>query len=189
MDELTNKDRMQIKRHHMPEQEPNVRNKNFFEVNLGYAIEIAKEEAKRCIQCKNKPCISGCPVSVDIPGFIKKVEEGDFKAAATILKRDNALPAVCGRVCPQEEQCEKVCTVGKKNESVAIGYLERFVADWERNTIGLQKPELKPKTGKKVAIVGGGPAGLSCAGDLIQMGHDVTVFEALHAIGGVLLYG
>jgi glutamate synthase (NADPH/NADH) small chain len=189
MADMKPSERMQIKRHHMLEQEPDVRNKNFNEVNLGYTKEMAIEEAFRCIQCKKPLCVAGCPVSIDIPGFIRKIEEGDFKAAAAILKKDNALPAVCGRVCPQEEQCEKVCTIGIKHDPVAIGYLERFVADWERMTIGLQKPEIKPKTGKKVAIVGGGPAGLSCAGDLIQMGHDVTVFEALHDIGGVLIYG
>ncbi len=189
MAELTQKERMQIKRHHMREQEPQVRAHNFLEVNLGYTEEMAHEEAMRCIQCKNTPCIAGCPVNVNIPGFIKKVEEGNYAEAANILKGDNALPAVCGRVCPQETQCEALCTVGKKNEPVGIGYLERFVADWERNNIGFRMPEMKPKTGKKVAVIGGGPAGLSCAGDLIRMGHDVTVFEALHEIGGVLMYG
>jgi len=189
MAELTNKERMKIQKHHMTEQEPLARARNFFEVNLGYDLNTAVEEAQRCIQCKNRPCVEGCPVHVNIPGFIKQIELGNYKEAAAILKKDNALPAVCGRVCPQEEQCEIVCTVGKKNAPVAIGYLERWAADWERHNIGLQKPELKPKSGKKVAIVGGGPAGLSCAGDLIQMGHDVVVFEALHEIGGVLMYG
>ena len=189
MADLSNKERMAIQKHSMPEQDPKERARNFKEVNLGYDMETAMEEAQRCIQCKNKPCIAGCPVAIDIPGFIKQIELGNFKEAASILKKSNALPAVCGRVCPQEEQCELVCTVGKKNAPVAIGYLERWVADWERTTIGLQKPELKPKTGKKVAIVGGGPAGLSCAGDLVQMGHEVVVFEALHEIGGVLMYG
>lgn len=189
MVELTNKDRMKIQKHHMPEQDPLARALNFMEVNLGYDTASAIEEAQRCIQCKNKPCVEGCPVRVDIPGFIKQIELGNYQEAAAILKKDNALPAVCGRVCPQEEQCEMVCTVGKKNAPVAIGYLERWAADWERKNLGLQKPQLKPKTGKKVAIVGGGPAGLSCAGDLIQMGHDVVVFEALHEIGGVLMYG
>ena len=186
---ITPKERMAIQRHHMLEQDPDVRNKNFSEVNLGYTVELAKEEALRCIQCKKPLCIDGCPVTINIPAFIKKIEEGDFKAAAAILKKDNALPAVCGRVCPQEEQCEKVCIVGRKNAPVAIGYLERFAADWERENLGIQLAEKKPSSGKKVAIVGGGPAGLSCAGDLIQMGHDVTVFEALHEIGGVLIYG
>ncbi|MBI5324622.1 MAG: NADPH-dependent glutamate synthase [Ignavibacteriae bacterium] len=189
MADITPKERMAIKRHHMIEQDADVRNKNFSEVNLGYSVELAQEEALRCIQCKKPLCIDGCPVMINIPAFIKKIEEGDFKAAAAILKKDNALPAVCGRVCPQEEQCEKVCTVGKKNAPVAIGYLERFAADWERNNLGIQLAEKKPPSGKKIAIVGGGPAGLSCAGDLNQMGHDVTVFEALHDIGGVLIYG
>lgn len=187
--ELSNKERMAIPRQHMLEQDPNVRNKNFKEVNLGYTEAMAMMEAERCIRCKKPVCIEGCPVSVKIPDFIKMIAEGKFKEAAAILKEDNALPAVCGRVCPQEEQCEKVCTVGKKNPSVAIGYLERFAADWERQNIGLQQAEKKPATGKRIAIVGGGPAGLSCAGDLVMMGHEVTVFEALHEIGGVLLYG
>jgi glutamate synthase (NADPH) small chain len=189
MAELTNKERMQIQKHDMPEQDPKVRARNFEEVNLGYDEKTAMEEAARCIQCKKPKCVEGCPVRINIPGFIKQIELGNFKEAAAILKKDNALPAVCGRVCPQEEQCELVCVVGKKNKPVAIGYLERWAADWERKNIGLQKPELKPKTRKKIAIVGGGPAGLSCAGDLIQMGHDVVVFEALHEIGGVLMYG
>lgn len=189
MAELTNKERMAIPRHHMIEQEGLERVKNFTEVNLGYTFHLAKEEAERCIQCKKPLCIDGCPVAVKIPDFIKMITEGKYEEAAKILKGDNALPAVCGRVCPQEEQCEKVCIIGKKNQPVAIGYLERFVADWERENIGIQVPKISAKTGKKIAIVGGGPAGLSCAGDLIQMGHDVTIFEALHEIGGVLLYG
>lgn len=189
MAELTPKERMAIKRHHMIEQEPDVRNKNFKEVNLGYTEQLAIEEADRCIRCKKPLCIDGCPVAVKIPDFIKMVSEGKFKEAAEIIKEDNALPAVCGRVCPQEEQCEKVCILAKKGESVAIGNLERYVADWERINIGVQVPHIKPGTGKKVAIVGGGPSGISCAGDLVQMGHEVTVFEALHSIGGVLVYG
>jgi glutamate synthase (NADPH) small chain len=189
MAELNAKERMAIKRHHMIEQDPNLRNKNFKEVNLGYTLEMAQEEAERCLRCKKPVCVEGCPVSVKIPDFIRMVADGKYKEAASILKEDNALPAVCGRVCPQEEQCEKLCIVGKKGDSVAIGYLERFVADWERKNIGLQVPQIKEKTGKSIAIIGGGPAGLSCAGDLIQLGHDVTVFEALHEIGGVLIYG
>ncbi len=189
MAELTKKERMAIPRHKMPEQDPNVRNKNFQEVNLGYAPETAIEEANRCIQCKNPLCVDGCPVNVKIPQFIEQIALGNFNRAAEILKEDNALPAVCGRVCPQEEQCEKVCILGKKGTPVAIGYLERFASDWQRNNVKIELPEIKNKTGKKVAIIGGGPAGLSCAGDLIQMGHEVTVFEALHAIGGVLMYG
>jgi glutamate synthase (NADPH/NADH) small chain len=189
MAELTNKERMKIPRHSIPEQDPDVRNKNFKEVNLGYLEEIARQEAERCIQCKKPKCIDGCPVSVDIPGFIKAIAEGNHEKAAKILKKDNALPAVCGRVCPQEEQCEQVCIVGKKNDPVAIGYLERWAADWERINMGVQVPDVGKPTGKKVALVGGGPASLSCAGDLVQMGHEVTVFEALHDIGGVLVYG
>ncbi|MFN3781391.1 MAG: NAD(P)-binding protein, partial [Candidatus Kapaibacteriota bacterium] len=189
MPELSNKERMQIPRQHMPEQSPLERIRNFNEVNLGYTIELARAEAERCLRCKKPVCVEGCPVAVKIPDFIKMVAEGKFKEAADILKEDNALPAVCGRVCPQEEQCEKVCVVGRKNPPVAIGHLERFVADWERMNIGFRIPEMKPKTGKKVAVVGGGPAGLSCAKDLIIMGYDVTVFEALHEIGGVLIYG
>lgn len=189
MAEMTNKERMAIERHMMIEQDPKVRATNFKEVNLGYTIELAQEEAERCIRCKKPACVAGCPVSVKIPEFIKMIADGKYKEAAAILKEDNALPAVCGRVCPQEEQCEKVCIVGIKGKPVAIGNLERFAADWERINIGVQIPTIPSKTGKKIAIVGGGPAGLSCAGDLIQMGHEVEVFEALHSIGGVLLYG
>lgn len=187
--EMTAKERMRIQRHKMPEQDPLVRAKNFIEVNNGYSDEDAVMEANRCIQCKNPGCVKGCPVSVKIPEFIQAISDRDFRNAAQILKEDNALPAVCGRVCPQEEQCEKLCILTKKGESVAIGNLERFAADWERNNIGVHPPHVKAKTGKKVAVVGGGPAGLSCAGDLIAMGHEVTVLEALHSIGGVLIYG
>ncbi len=189
MAELTKKERMAIPRHKMPEQDPNLRNKNFKEVNLGYDPETAIEEANRCIQCKHPLCVDGCPVRVKIPEFIEQIALKNFDNAADILKEDNALPAVCGRVCPQEEQCEQVCILGKKGTPVAIGYLERFASDWQRNNMEPKLPEIKNKSGKKVAIIGGGPAGLSCAGDLIQMGHEVTVFEALHAIGGVLMYG
>jgi glutamate synthase (NADPH/NADH) small chain len=189
MADLTNKQRMAIPRHDMLEQDPKERAHNFLEVNLGYTFELAQEEAARCIQCKDPKCIEGCPVHINIPGFIKKIELGEFDEAIKILKLDNTLPAVCGRVCPQEEQCEMVCIVGKKNKPVGIGYLERFISDWERETKGIQVEKVTEKTGKKVAVVGGGPAGLSAAGDLIKMGHDVTVFEALHEIGGVLIYG
>ncbi len=189
MEEISRKDRMKIQRQQMPEQEPDVRNKNFKEVNLGFTEELAKLEALRCIQCPKPTCTTGCPVGVKIRDFISLVAQGDYLAAAAKIKEDNVLPAVCGRVCPQEEQCEAVCVVGKKNEPVAIGRLERFVADWEREHVGIRTPELKPKTGKKIAIIGSGPAGLSCAGDLIQRGHDVSVFEALHELGGVLVYG
>ena len=173
----------------MPEQDSYKRRSNFNEVNLGFTEELAKMEAMRCIQCPKPMCVEGCPVGVKIGEFIALVADGDYLGAASKLKEDNLLPAICGRVCPQEEQCEVKCVTGKKGEPVAIGRLERFVADYERETVGIRQPELKPKTGKRVAIVGSGPAGLSCAGDLIQMGHDVTVFEALHELGGVLIYG
>lgn len=189
MQEISKKDRMKIPRQQMPEQEPDIRNKNFQEVNLGFTEELARMEALRCIQCPKPTCITGCPVGINIRDFVSLVAEGDYLGAAAKIKEDNALPAVCGRVCPQEEQCESVCVVGKKNEPVAIGRLERFVADYEREHVGIRTPEVKPKTGKRVAVIGSGPAGLSCAGDLIQMGHDVTVFEALHELGGVLVYG
>ncbi|MFZ0454522.1 MAG: NADPH-dependent glutamate synthase [Ignavibacteriaceae bacterium] len=189
MGKLSNKERMKIQRQAMPEQDGALRRNNFNEVNLGFTEELAMLEAQRCIQCPKPTCVEGCPVGVKIGEFISLVSEGKFVEAAAKIKEDNMLPAICGRVCPQEEQCEVKCVVGKKNEPVAIGRLERFVADYEREKVGLRKPELKPKTGRKVAIIGSGPAGLSCAADLIQMGHDVTVFEALHELGGVLIYG
>ena len=183
------KKKEKIPRQSMPEQDPKVRAKNFDEVPLGYTEEQAVLEAKRCIQCKKPTCITGCPVDVDIPGFIKLIVEEDFIGAAHKLKETNALPAVCGRVCPQEDQCEKVCVLGKKGDPVAIGRLERFAADYERESGNIMIPEVAPPTGKKVAIVGAGPAGLTIAGDLVKLGHDVTVFEALHKAGGVLIYG
>ena len=189
MQKLSNKEKMKIPRQKMPEQDGDQRRSNFNEVNLGFTEELAKMEALRCIQCPKPTCVAGCPVGVKIGDFITLVAEGDYLGAAAKVKEDNMLPAICGRVCPQEEQCEAKCVVGKKGEAVAIGRLERFVADFERENVGIRTPELKPKTGKKVAIIGSGPAGLSCAGDLIQMGHDVTVFEALHSLGGVLIYG
>ena len=173
----------------MPEQAPEVRNKNFDEVPLGYTEELALLEAKRCIQCKKPTCMSGCPVEVDIPGFIRLVVEADFLGAARKIKETNSLPAVCGRVCPQESQCEAVCILGKKGDPVAIGRLERFVADYERAAGDTIVPELGVPTGRKVAVVGAGPAGLTIAGDLVKLGHDVTVFEGLHEAGGVLIYG
>lgn len=188
-EKISNKERMKIKRQVMPEQDSYERRSNFNEVNLGFTEELAKMEAMRCIQCPKPTCVDGCPVGVKIGEFIALIADGDYLGAASKLKEDNLLPAICGRVCPQEEQCEVKCVTGKKGEPVAIGRLERFVADYERETVGIRQPQLKPKTGKKVAIVGSGPAGLSCAGDLIQMGHDVTVFEALHELGGVLIYG
>jgi glutamate synthase (NADPH/NADH) small chain len=186
---LSNKERMAIPRQPIPEQDPSARVTNFSEVALGYEAYTARVEALRCIQCKNPLCIDGCPVSINIPGFIKKIAEGDFEAGIAILKQDNVLPAVCGRVCPQEEQCEKVCTIGKKNPPVAIGRLERFLADWERDSGKMEPIVPAPSTGKKVAIVGAGPAGLTAAADLARLGHDVTIFEALHRPGGVLVYG
>ena len=172
----------------MPEQAPDVRNKNFDEVALGYTAEMAMEEATRCLNCKNKPCVGGCPVNVPIPGFIEKVAEGDFEAAYEIITSENALPAICGRVCPQENQCEGKCVRGIKGQPVAIGRMERFVADYHMEHAAPVKAEIK-KNGKKVAVVGSGPSGITCAGELIKKGYDVTVFEALHKAGGVLSYG
>ena len=183
------KDRMKIPRQPMPEQEAKVRARNFDEVPLGYTPETAKTEALRCIQCKNPACVQGCPVQVDIPGFITLVSEGDFIGAAKKIKETNALPAVCGRVCPQEAQCEQLCVRGKKAEPVAIGRLERFVADFERAAGEVSIPKMPASRGKKVAVVGSGPSGLTVAGDLIQLGYEVTIFEALHKPGGVLVYG
>jgi glutamate synthase (NADPH/NADH) small chain len=183
------KEKQKIPRQKMPEQEPKVRAKNFNEVPFGYNPELAQLEANRCLQCKKPKCIDGCPVEIDIPAFIKLIHEGDFDGAARKLKERNSLPAVCGRVCPQEDQCEKLCIVGKKDDPVAIGRLERFASDWERDKGGVFIPEKAPRTGKKVAVVGSGPAGLTLAGDLILKGHEVTIFEALHKTGGVLIYG
>lgn len=171
----------------MPEQDPKVRARNFKEVTLGYTEEMAIEEAKRCLNCKNKPCVTGCPVSVRIPEFIAKVAEGDFEGAYEIITSTNALPAVCGRVCPQENQCEGKCVRGIKGEPVAIGRLERFVADYMMDKAAAAvKPE---PNGHKVAVVGAGPSGLTCAGDLAKLGYQVTIFEAFHTAGGVLMYG
>ena len=178
-----------IPRQPMPEQPPEVRRKNFREVPFGLTPDLAILEASRCIQCKNPACIKGCPVNIKIPEFIHLVRQGKFVEAARKIKEDNTLPAVCGRVCPQEEQCEMPCVIGKKGEPVAIGRLERFVADFERVTGNVVVPEVAPPTGKRVAVVGAGPAGLTVAGDLVQLGHDVTIFEALHKPGGVLMYG
>ena len=172
----------------MPEQEPQIRNKNFEEVALGYTKEMAIKEAGRCLNCKNKPCVSGCPVNVRIPDFIACVAKGDFEEAYNIITATNALPAVCGRVCPQENQCEGKCIRGIKGESVGIGRLERFVADYHREHGKAAEVNIKPN-GKKVAVVGAGPAGLTCAGDLARKGYEVTVFEAFHTAGGVLIYG
>ncbi len=172
----------------MPEQDPNVRNHNFKEVALGYTPEMAMEEAKRCLNCKKPKCVEGCPVNIRIPEFISKVAEGDFQAAYEIITDTNALPALSGRVCPQESQCESKCVRGVKGEPVAIGRLERFVADWYRENVNAM-PEKVPSNGIKVAVVGSGPAGLTCASDLAKKGYQVSVFEALHTAGGVLVYG
>ena len=177
------------KQNPMPEQAPDVRNKNFLEVCTGYSEQQAISEAMRCFRCRKKPCVSGCPVNIKIPDFIAKVAEGDFEAAYEIISQDSSLPAVCGRVCPQENQCQGSCVQCSKGEPVAIGRLERFVADWHSANFGDE--EIKPvaEGGHKVAIIGAGPAGLACAGDLINKGYDVTVYEALHKAGGVLVYG
>jgi len=173
----------------MPEQPPQERVKNFKEVPLGYSEDQAVEEATRCILCKNRPCVEGCPVEIDIPDFIALIAERKFVEAARKMKEKNALPAVCGRVCPQEVQCESKCTLGKKNEPVAVGRLERFIADWERENKMVQVPPRPASKGKKVAIIGAGPAGLTVAADLAKVGFGVTIFEALHKAGGVLVYG
>lgn len=179
---------MSPKKNEMPVQKPDVRNKNFSEVALGYTEEMAIDEAKRCLNCKHMPCVSGCPVKISIPEFIAKVAEGDFEGAYEVIHRSSSLPAVCGRVCPQEKQCEAKCVRGIKGEPVAIGRLERFVADYHMNnsTAKMTKPE---PNGHRAAIIGAGPAGLTCAGDLAKKGYEVTVFEALHVAGGVLVYG
>ncbi len=183
------KKKLDPNRRAMPKQTPWERIKNFDEVALGYPIETAVEEAKRCLQCKKPFCNQGCPVGIDIPAFIRCIVDGDIASSVKKIKETNALPAICGRVCPQEEQCEKVCVVGKKGDPLAIGRLERFVADWEAAEGKIEVPDMAPKTGKKVAIVGAGPAGITVANDLVILGHDVTIFEALHECGGVLMYG
>lgn len=179
---------MSLKKVAMPVQDPEVRCHNFEEVTTGYTEEMAIEEANRCLHCKHRPCVNGCPVNVNIPDFIEQVKEGNFEEAYNIISVTSSLPAVCGRVCPQESQCEKYCVRGIKGEPVGIGRLERFVADWHREHASkkVEKPE---PNGHKVAVVGAGPAGLTCAGDLAKKGYDVTVFEALHVAGGVLMYG
>jgi len=180
---------LNLNRMEMPRQEPGVRAKNYNEVALGYSHEQAMEEAKRCIQCPKQPCKAGCPVQVDIPEFILAVRDNNMEEAVRIMKSKNALPGICGRVCPQETQCEEVCSLAKKGGQVAIGRLERYVADWEREHMGIQPVKSVPSSGRKVAVVGSGPAGLTAAADLVRMGHAVTIFEALHVAGGVLMYG
>ncbi len=182
------KPNMSLKKNPMPTQEAKVRARNFDEVALGYTEEMAIDEALRCLNCKNMPCVTGCPVNIHIPAFIEKIKEGDFEGAYEIIHKTSGLPAVCGRVCPQETQCEQRCVRGIKGEPVGIGRLERFVADWH-NAHSDKIPRTAPKNGHKVAIVGSGPSGLTCASDLALLGYDVTVFEALHTAGGVLVYG
>jgi len=190
---ITPKIRMRIPPQDMPAQNPSARRENMQEVALGYSPAQAMLEAERCLQCKNAPCIAGCPVRVDIPGFIGKIKDGDFLGAAKVIKKTNLLPSICGRVCPQESQCQAPCTVGKAlkgvERAVQIGRLERFVADYERTNGAVEVPHVAPITGKKVAIVGAGPAGLTCAVDVRREGHDVTIFEAFHKPGGVMVYG
>ena len=179
---------MRLDKNEMPSQDPNVRNKNFLEVALGYTEEQALDEAARCLNCKNHPCVNGCPVNVRIPEFIAKIVERDYEGAYQVIHQTSSLPAVCGRVCPQESQCEMHCVRGKKGDPVGIGRLERFVADWH-NAHSTEAPEKPQSNGHKVAVVGSGPAGLTCAGDLAKKGYEVTVYEALHLAGGVLVYG
>ena len=179
---------MSLKKNEMPVQDPNVRNHNFSEVALGYSEETALDEAMRCLNCKNMPCVSGCPVNIHIPAFIEKIKEGDFEGAYQVISKSSSLPAVCGRVCPQETQCESKCVRGIKGEPVGIGRLERFVADWH-NAHDTGNIEVPVSNGHKVAVVGSGPSGLTCAGDLAKKGYKVSVFEALHTAGGVLVYG
>ena len=184
------KSKINLNRVDMPRQDPLVRAHNYNEVALGYSDAMAKEEAARCIQCPKRPCVAGCPVNVDIPEFVKAVRDDNMPDAVKILKSKNALPAICGRVCPQETQCEQVCSLGKKAAPIAIGRLERYVADWDLGHKESASPtQIPPPTGKKVAIIGSGPAGLTCAADLARLGHQVTMFEALHTAGGVLMYG
>ncbi len=183
------KPKINLNRVEMPKQEPGERRHNFDEVATGYTYEMAMEEAGRCIQCKKRNCQAGCPVNIDIPDFIRLLQQGDMEGASRILKAKTSLPGICGRVCPQELQCEHLCTLNKKNAPVAIGRLERFIADWERKEGAVTMPEMSPSTGKRVAVVGTGPSGLTVASDLAIGGHEVTMFEALHVAGGVLMYG
>lgn len=191
--ELKNKDRLKIPLQEMPAQDPDIRRNNMSEVALGYSEAQVKVEAERCLQCKNAPCVKGCPVGIDIPGFIKHAATGDFSESARVLMATNLLPAVCGRVCPQEKQCQEHCTVGKSlkdmEKSVSIGRIERYVADWQREHVTDKKIDIDSDTGKKVAIIGCGPAGLTAAADLRKRGHEVVIFEAFHKPGGVMVYG
>jgi len=189
MEENKTRKKISPKKTPVPEQEPHVRRSNFKEVCLGYTQELAMQEAARCLQCKDPKCVTGCPVNVPIPRFIKAIREGDFKKAIAVIQEENLLPAVCGRVCPQESQCEKLCTLAKKFDPVGIGRLERFAADQEALHGDTSPPSIAPSTGKRAAVVGSGPSGLACAYDLARSGHAVTIFEALHEAGGVLIYG
>src|SRR4030042_2505678 len=186
MEEQKPKAKINLNRVAMPHQDPVVRGRNYKEVALGYTEEMALEEAGRCIQCAKRPCVAGCPVDVDIPEFIDALRNKNFAHSISINKRKNALPGICGRVCPQESQCERLCTLGKKGAPVAIGRLERYIADWERkfNKGKIPPADLPPPTGRKVAVIGSGPAGLTCASDLAKSGHKVSIFEALHVAGG-----
>ncbi len=186
---LPNKERVKLPRQRMPEQDAQVRAGNFLEVNVGFTPDQAHQESLRCIECNKPGCMTKCPVAVDVRAVMDFIVKGDYLGAASKVREDNALPAITGRVCPVEDQCESGCVLGKKGEPIGIAYLERFVADWERSSGQFGLPKSKPATGKKIAIVGSGPAGLACAGDLIQWGHTVRVFEALHELGGVLVYG
>lgn len=183
------KKKVNLNRVAMPKQAPGERIRNFNEVARGYTFEMALEEARRCLQCKKRNCQAGCPVDIDIPDFIAEIQKGDLEAASRVLKRKTSLPGICGRVCPQETQCEALCTLNKKKAAIAIGRLERFLADWERSQAKAASPERESPTGKRVAVVGSGPAGLTVASDLALQGHEVTMFEALHVGGGVLAYG
>lgn len=191
--EMSMKDKLALEQQPMPEQDPVERSRNIKEVALGYDEIAARLEAARCLECKKKPCVKGCPVNIDIPGFVSNIREGKYQEAINIIRNANCLPAVTGRVCPQEVQCQSFCTVGKSKKdvekSVSIGRLERFVADWERENNKLSVPEIPAGTGKKIAIVGSGPSGLTVAGDLARLGHEITIFEAFHKTGGVLVYG
>jgi glutamate synthase (NADPH/NADH) small chain len=189
MNELPKRSRLAIERHEMPARAPAERARGFCEVNLGFNDQLARAEARRCLGCRVAPCVTGCPVMVDIPQFIARLADGDLEGAARSLLHDNALPAVTGRVCPQESQCEASCALGRKHKPVAIGHLERFVADWARQRAAPPAPLLSTATGKRVAIIGSGPGGLTAAGELAKLGHEVTVYEALHVLGGVLVYG
>ncbi len=193
VDNLKPKDRLKIPLQEMPAQDPYERAHNIEEVAIGYTMEEARVEALRCLECVKQPCVDGCPVKIDIPGFIKHIAYGEFQSAVDVIKEASLLPSICGRVCPQESQCQLTCAVGKAmkdiDQSVAIGRLERFAADWERDQGTVKIPEVKPETGKKVAIVGSGPAGLVVAADVRREGHDVTIFEAFHKLGGVMRYG